>query len=590
MSDEDHTNDRTREADPGHDHPEEQSSERQQRGHTPVRLAGFPAPPLEPPAAQKPPPEEDSSEEESTRHTGDDISNEPADDSAEEVSEGCSEEAATGQPDDEQQAHADGESSESRHVPVHGQQHANDGTPTPGGRLVVPASRPPDGAGAPQQHKPAPGQPAAEDESGVTANAPAQDDLRRDEGNSEEQTHTTSEPADTANGQDLTGPTSQADRSISANNSPAAADAATQSAASETPNARNRAAQRRSRANAGHQQTVADPAVGPDLSEDPPGRGPVAPTSGGGGGESYGAGEPRSETEPSRRKRTSTVRGRFKIPWRRLALAAAVIVVVGAGAAGAFALWPESGTRDSSGAEQAGAQSSPGSGGGVPQAGSSAGGEGSSAVRETGVAFEELSAAPDNGGSGSDEGGQNPVDVSLTASVEGGEELNWTGTAQGAVEGGPSLQDSPHTARSISLSGGGSPTSANFQSGFEMPTGPGSSADGEVQSGVMARTEPGEPVRHATYQRLAPAGGDGEGGGQSVHAQGSYYIADDEGVIAEGSYTDRRQNDSQRVVRTYSEDNPATGGQRSFRVAFEAPAGTPVPTLVGWQPPEEGGG
>lgn len=285
---------------------------------------------------------------------------------------------------------------------------------------------------------------------------------------------------------------------------------------------------------------------------------------------------PRSGRGTSSRATGSRPNRSTRIPLRALAMVGAVVVVLGAGAASALAFWPEAGTRGSGAAEQAGAQSDPGA----------------SAVRETGVAFEGLSAASDNGGSGSGEGGEDQVDVSLTASVESGEDLNWTGTAQGAVEDGPGLQQSPQSARSISLGGEGSPTSANFQSGFEMPSGPGSamegsSADGEIQSGVMARTEPGEPVRHATYQRLAPVGG-GEGGSQSVHAQGSYYIADDEGVIAEGTYTDRRTGNSDRVVRTYTEDNPTTGGERSFQVAFEGPAGTPIPTLVGWQPPQEG--
>lgn len=588
MSDEDR-----REEHPGQGHPATDGPDGQRQGYTPVRLAGFPQPDS--------PPEDDAAEEEQEHGagTGDDLCDEPAgpadtvaaDDSA-------SNDSANGSPSTEEPTGNDAASGAPRQNPAHEVSHSNAGGRSSGARLVVPASSGQTGATTPgQQEEPASEpRPASEDSTATSATAPAGSETGGHEYEqagtdvSSSSGGTTPQPRDGAEHSASAGapreemPVAEASPAESANG----ASPTGEGADSGTGERAGRVG--RSRGSAAHRQAIADSAFRSAASKGTPEE-PHSHTLDAAAGELNVASTqtaPHSGRGVSSRATRSRPRRFTRIPLRALAMVAAVVVVLGAGAAGAFALWPEAGARDSGGAEQAGAQSSPGSGNGVPQAGSSAGGEGSSAVRETGVAFGELSAASDNGGSGSDEGGQDPVEVSLTASVEGGEELNWTGTAQGAVEDGSSLQESPQSARSISLSGEGSPTSANFQSGFEMPTGPGSSAEGEIQSGVMARTEPGEPVRHATYQRLAPASGDGEGGGQSVHAQGSYYIADDEGVIAEGTYTDRRQNDSQRVVRTYTEDNPATGGQRSFRVAFEAPAGTPVPTLVGWQPPREG--
>lgn len=610
MSDEQRRDDRTGEADHGHEHPEGQSPERQQRVQTPVRLAGFPEPreappsaphpepPLEAPASQHTPPEEDASEDNRTNHTGDDLSNEPADSSTLESGEGSvCEERTTGLPQDEVQDRADSESADSesadsRHRPAHDQRYTNGGARSSGTRLVVPASRPPDGVGEPGQQESPPEPPAAEDESGAAASALARDEGRRQVGRTGEQAHPTAEPVDTTSNQDrATIHPSQGDQPISASDSPAAADDAPQAAASETPDARSRATQRELRNNASHQQTISDPHESSPES-----------SSAGGGSEPYSAGEPHTRTEPSPHKRTSKAHGRSRrVPWRALALASAVLIVLGAGSAGAFALWQTPAQEGSGAANQPQsqdrvAQSEQAGGSAVRNTAVSDAEIRDTDIRDTGVAFEALSVegsgnegSGDEGSDSDGEGDSGTVDVSLRADVAGGEELVWTGTASGAAgDGQDSLQQSPQDARSISLSGEGSPTSANFQAGFEMPTAVGTNGgDGEVQSGVLARTEAGEPVTHATYQRLGPAAE--EPSSSNVSAQGSYYIADDEGVIAEGSYTDSREDGSTRVVRTYTEDNPATSGQRRFLISFEAPPSTPIPTLVGWQPPQDDG-
>lgn len=105
-------------------------------------------------------------------------------------------------------------------------------------------------------------------------------------------------------------------------------------------------------------------------------------------------------------------------------------------------------------------------------------------------------------------------------------------------------------------------------------------ADGEIQTGVFGRAEPGKPMWHATYQRTTT-------GGQQTTA-GTYTVVEDEEVILAGSYTDRVVEDNpegelDRIVRDYVEGNPAAGGEdvERFRVAFDAEEGAEIPWLPG---------
>ena len=105
-------------------------------------------------------------------------------------------------------------------------------------------------------------------------------------------------------------------------------------------------------------------------------------------------------------------------------------------------------------------------------------------------------------------------------------------------------------------------------------------ADGEIQTGVFGRAEPGRPMWHATFQRTTT-------GGQQTTA-GTYTVVEDETVVLEGAYTDRVVEDNpegepDRVVREYVEGDPAAGGEdvERFRVSFEAEEGVELPWLPG---------
>jgi len=116
------------------------------------------------------------------------------------------------------------------------------------------------------------------------------------------------------------------------------------------------------------------------------------------------------------------------------------------------------------------------------------------------------------------------------------------------------------------------PTAAQFRRAISLP-------GGSITTGVIGRAEPEGPVLHATFQRT-------DAGAEEL-TQGTYSVVDGDAVLVEGHYDDRR--DGNTVTRTYTEDeNPAAdpGTDRRYAVRFEAPAGVPIPILVGWRAPE----
>jgi hypothetical protein len=116
------------------------------------------------------------------------------------------------------------------------------------------------------------------------------------------------------------------------------------------------------------------------------------------------------------------------------------------------------------------------------------------------------------------------------------------------------------------------PTAAQFRRAISLP-------DGSITTGVIGRAEPEGTVLHATFQRT-------DAGAQEL-TQGTYTVVDGDTVLVEGHYADRRGGSS--VTRTYTEDESPTsdpGIDRRYAVRFEAPAGVPIPILVGWRPPE----
>jgi hypothetical protein len=152
-------------------------------------------------------------------------------------------------------------------------------------------------------------------------------------------------------------------------------------------------------------------------------------------------------------------------------------------------------------------------------------------------------------------------------------DLTWEGEV---TEGG---EDSPK--ETVTLAG---PTAAKINRGYEMDGG--SDEPGKVETMTYAVEAEDAPDIHATYQRFS-----GHTSNGPVDApNGSYSVTADSGdLIAEGNYSDRRTGegeDGNEVIRTYTETVPGEGEPEQFRVRYEAPEGTPIPALVGWQEPE----
>lgn len=135
-------------------------------------------------------------------------------------------------------------------------------------------------------------------------------------------------------------------------------------------------------------------------------------------------------------------------------------------------------------------------------------------------------------------------------------EIAWKGKTKSTEEG-----------QELTLEG---PTAAMFRQSVNLP-------HGDITTGVFGRAQPNQPILHATFQRVTL-------GGQEW-TSGTYDAVDvdNNAVLIQGTYTDKRDGD--KVIRTYDDNNPDTGSERVYRVSFKAPIGTPVPALVGWQPP-----
>lgn len=121
------------------------------------------------------------------------------------------------------------------------------------------------------------------------------------------------------------------------------------------------------------------------------------------------------------------------------------------------------------------------------------------------------------------------------------------------------------TGEELTLEG---PTAAQFKRAVALP-------HGEIMTGVFGRAQPDQPIVHGTFHRVTL--------GEDETTSGTYKAVADQQVLADGNYTDERDGDT--VVRTYRETLPQTGEQKAYRVSFEAPAGVPIPTLIGWEPP-----
>lgn len=127
------------------------------------------------------------------------------------------------------------------------------------------------------------------------------------------------------------------------------------------------------------------------------------------------------------------------------------------------------------------------------------------------------------------------------------------------------------------------PTNASFETGLSMPS-------GEMTVGAFTGRLEGEGAPdgaeyRATYNRFDPSGGEGAGA-----ARGEYFISGESGMIAQGSYIDRRQGGDE-VVRTYTDAPESADAEgRKLSVSFEAPDDALIPELVGYELAGQGEG
>ena len=156
-------------------------------------------------------------------------------------------------------------------------------------------------------------------------------------------------------------------------------------------------------------------------------------------------------------------------------------------------------------------------------------------VKDTGVAFEK------------------PVVKDGKYYLQSGE-ISWKGKVEDT-----------ETGQELTLEG---PTAAQFKRAVALP-------NGEIMTGVFGRAQPDQPIVHGTFQRVSL--------GDSETTSGTYKAVDGGQILADGYYTDEHEGNT--VIRTYREVQPQADQQRAYRVSFEAPVGTPVPTLIGWEPP-----
>jgi len=169
-------------------------------------------------------------------------------------------------------------------------------------------------------------------------------------------------------------------------------------------------------------------------------------------------------------------------------------------------------------------------------------------VSDTGVAFERMQ--------------QSGEQAALS-----GAGLEWSGSVSEKEDGG---------GQTVTLEG---PTAAQLERGFDL-------ANWDVEPGVyaVAQEDTGE-VLHVTTQTLVPQEQDA-----AAHeiTLGTIYAFEGGEFSGYAYYLDRREEESDRVTRTY-----VRPGRESYRVSYEAPAtatspggdrnGAFVPLLVGWR-------
>ena len=117
------------------------------------------------------------------------------------------------------------------------------------------------------------------------------------------------------------------------------------------------------------------------------------------------------------------------------------------------------------------------------------------------------------------------------------------------------------------------PTAVQVKQGFPLPGG-----GGTVDTGVFATVVPEGPTVHATIHRYV--------GQNDVESNGTYFVVDENKVVADGTYTDTWEGD--RVTREYKEVRE-DGAKQTYSVRFTVKAENKenalVPELVGWNPP-----
>lgn len=132
--------------------------------------------------------------------------------------------------------------------------------------------------------------------------------------------------------------------------------------------------------------------------------------------------------------------------------------------------------------------------------------------------------------------------------------LEWSGTVT-EKEGG----------ETVTLEG---PTAAQLERGFDL----GASS---VETGVYAVAQQSGEVLHVTTHTFLPE----EGGMEAEELTlGTVYALADGEPSGYAYYLDEREEDSNRVKRTY-----VRPGRESYRVSYEAEPGTFVPLLIGWE-------
>ena len=278
---------------------------------------------------------------------------------------------------------------------------------------------------------------------------------------------------------------------------------------------------------------------------------------------------------------------RSRKPWVLPAILALLIVAGGFLSYRAFG-GDEVSESESSGAQNAGAQNAGAQNAGAQNAGAqNAGREEAQAAAEPRQSNSEAS-----GSAGPPDPGDEIVEtgwvfealpqkangtVELTVeNVKTDEKKTWEGVIENGGDGSNSDGSDEGEFDDLSLEG---ETFGNFRGGFDMPK-------GQLTNGSFATAIEGERVLHATYQQAREPGQDA-----LQVADGTYKVMEEESgeILVSGTYSDEREPGSKKVVRLYRERSPESQEWRTFERAFEAPAETPIPLLVGNEEPAASG-